>query len=366
MGTTLEFHDLARLMVGFVHEPRYASARVFRFRSLSLWERVGVRVGTPISALAFGLLYALAPAIAGAQTTRPAKQPIGCLIGPERVADIGSPVVGVVSAMNVDSGDEVRTGQTLVVLRSDVESANVHAAQARSSIDADVHAAQANLELARQRYLRAKELLDEGFVSSQATDQARAEHDVAAQKLEQARGQRQVSARELEIARAQLGQRTVRSPFDGVVTDRFINAGERVEEKPMLRLAMLNPLRVELVLPASRYGTVALNDRVSVIPDLPGAAPAMARVTHVDKLIDAASNTFRVRLNLPNPGNKLPAGARCRVDLAPAVALTPSVPKAAPAVETQPAKALDAQPTKAGQALPPKAAQSTPARKVTG
>jgi multidrug efflux pump subunit AcrA (membrane-fusion protein) len=39
-----------------------------------------------------------------------------------------------------------------------------------------------------------------------------------------------------------------------------------------------------------------------------------ARVTHVDKIIDAASNTFRVRLSLPNPGNRLPAGARCKVD----------------------------------------------------
>jgi multidrug efflux pump subunit AcrA (membrane-fusion protein) len=39
-----------------------------------------------------------------------------------------------------------------------------------------------------------------------------------------------------------------------------------------------------------------------------------ARVTHVDRIIDAASNTFRVRLALPNPGHRLPAGARCKVD----------------------------------------------------
>ena len=332
MGTTLEFHDVARL-----------------------------------KALLLVLATALAAPIAGAQTTtRPAKQPIGCLISPERVADIGSPVVGVISAMNVDSGDTVREGQALVVLRSDVESANVHAAQARSDIDADVRAAQANLELARQRYARATELQDQGFVSSQATDQARAEHDVAAQKLEQARGQKVVSVRELGVVRAQLGQRTVRSPFDGVVTDRFINAGERVEEKPMLRLAMLNPLRVELILPASRYGTVGLRDEVSVMPDLPGAAPVTARVTHVDKLIDAASNTFRVRMKLPNPGNKLPAGARCRVDLAPAVAATlPATPQVTPPV-TKPAPAVEAQPAKGGQAPQPKAAQTLPAGKVAG
>jgi hypothetical protein len=37
-------------------------------------------------------------------------------------------------------------------------------------------------------------------------------------------------------------------------------------------------------------------------------------VTHVDQLIDAASNTYRVRLSLPNPGHRLPAGARCALD----------------------------------------------------
>jgi membrane fusion protein, heavy metal efflux system len=334
MGTTLEFFNAACMSPG-------GGTALPRLRWATL-----------------ALACALLPPFANAQTVRPAKQPIACLIGPERVADIGSPVVGVVSAMHVDSGDVVREGQPLVVLRSDVESANVRAAQARATIDADIRAAEANLELARQRHQRAKELQDQGFVSSQATDQARAEHDVAAQKLEQARGQKLVSVRELGIVEAQLGQRTVRSPFQGIVTDRFINAGERVEEKPMLRLAMLNPLRVELVLPASRYGTVAVQDRVSVTPDLPGATPVVARVTLVDKVIDAASNTFRVRLSLPNPGNRLPAGARCRVDLVPVVAVTPSLSK--------PAKAGEAEPTKAGPISLPKAAQATPARKVAG
>jgi RND family efflux transporter MFP subunit len=255
-----------------------------------------------------------------------ARQAIACLIGPERVADIGSPVIGVVAAVKVDNGDAVREGQPLVLLGADVESAGVHAAEARSAIDADVRAAEAALALARQRYARAVQLESQGFVSSQASEQARAEQDVAAQRLAQARGQRKVAASELGVVRAQLGQRTVRSPFDGVITERFVNAGERVEDKPLLRLAKLDPLRVELVLPAARYGTLAIDQRLDVQPELPGAAPRAARVTRIDKVIDAASNTFRVRLALPNPGHKLPAGARCKVDL-PEAAATAAAPK---------------------------------------
>jgi RND family efflux transporter MFP subunit len=238
---------------------------------------------------------------------------VGCIISPERVAEIGSPVVGIVRSLGVDSGDTVRSGQALVTLQSDVESAGVQAAQARSAIDADIRASAANLELARQRHVRAIDLQAQGFVSPQAIDQAKAEMEVAAQKLQQARGQHTVAQRELGVVRAQLDQRVVKSPFDGVITERYVNIGERVEDRPLMRLAMLDPLRVELVLPANRYGTVARNDALSVQPELPNAPVVTARVTHVDKVIDAASNTFRVRLSLPNPGNKLPAGARCKL-----------------------------------------------------
>lgn len=255
---------------------------------------------------------ASAPAPAAPRAARPTT--LGCLISPERVADVGSPVVGVVSEIPVDNGTLVQAGQPLVVLRSDVEQAGLHAAQARSAIEADVYAAKANLMLAHQRHARAVELLSEGFVSAQAVEQARAERDVADQKLQQARGQQEVSQQELRVVQAQLGQRTVRSPFRGVVVERFVNAGERVEDKPLLRLAMLDPLRVEIVMPASRWGSVAVNHTLSVVPELPGAVSMPAKVTHVDKIIDAASNTFRVRLALPNPGNRLPAGARCKVD----------------------------------------------------
>lgn len=252
------------------------------------------------------------PAGAGARAAKPT---LGCLISPERTADIGSPVLGVVSEIKVDAGSFVQAGQTLVVLQSSVEQAGLQAAQARSSIDADVNAAKANLLLAEQRHKRATELLAEGFVSDQAVEQARAEREVASQKLQQARGQQQVSREEMRVVQAQLSQRTVRSPFNGVVVERFVNTGERVEDKPLLRLAMLDPLKVEVVMPATRWGSVAMQDTIAVTPDLPGAGSMQGRVTYVDKVIDAASNTFRVRLALPNPGNKLPAGARCKVDL---------------------------------------------------
>ena len=83
---------------------------------------------------------------------------------------------------------------------------------------------------------------------------------------------------------------------------------------------MVDPLRVEVVLPAPLFGSVKAGATVMVTPEFPGAAPREAKVTLVDKLVDGVSNTFRLRLSLPNPGGRLPAGLRCKADLGAAVA----------------------------------------------
>jgi membrane fusion protein, heavy metal efflux system len=259
---------------------------------------------------------------------------VGCLIGPMRVADVGSPVTGIIERMAVDVGDSVKAGQPMVMLRADVEAAGERAAHARWSQEADVRAAEANLQLARQRATRAVELQGDGFVSHQAVEQARTEQQVAEQRLAQSRGQRQVLATDLDVVKAQVSQRTVRAPFDGVVLERFRHPGERVEDRPVLRVATLDPLRVDLVVPATRFGQYTLRDRVNVVPELPGAQAVNAEVTHVDRVIDAASNTYRVRLSLPNPGHRLPAGARCTVDstTVAGAGAKPAVPTVTPTV----------------------------------
>ena len=59
-------------------------------------------------------------------------------------------------------------------------------------------------------------------------------------------------------------------------------------------------------------------------------APVPATVSLVDKVLDAASGTFRVRMLLPNPDGRIPAGLRCKVEFN-APALTATKPAALPA-----------------------------------
>lgn len=242
-----------------------------------------------------------------------AAQPLGCLIEPREVTEIGSQTVGVLDKVYVERGEFVRKGQVLASMRADVERAALGVAVSRAQAEADLRAAQANRDFNRQRLVRAEDLYNKKFVSQQAVDQARTESDVAEQKLAQAREQRRVTRQEVGLASAQLSQRTIRSPIEGVVLERYRAAGERIEERPILKVATLDPLRVEVFMPVAQFSQVRPGMSATVTPDLPNAAERAAKVVLVDRVIDPASNTFRVRLELPNANHELPAGLRCKV-----------------------------------------------------
>jgi RND family efflux transporter MFP subunit len=277
-------------------------------------------------------------AVAAPQATKPS----GCLIEPEQVADVGSPVTGVIERLPVVLGDTVEAGQPLAMLRADVERATAGVAALRSQVDAEVRAAQANVVLARQKVDRARQLLAQDFVSAQAVEQAVAEAEVASQKLKMAQNQQRIYGQEQAVAQAQLGLRTLRSPIRGVVVERYNNVGERVEDRPVVRVASIDPLRVSLMVPIAQYGQVTVGDTMSIRPELPGLDAVRATVQYVDKVVDAASNTFRVRLALPNPGHRLPGGLRCKADWnsrqagmqppvsAPPAAVRPTISRPAP------------------------------------
>ncbi len=239
---------------------------------------------------------------------------MACLVLPERVADLGSQLVGVVESVAVERGDLVRRGQVLVQMRADVESAQRDAARVRADSESELRGALAAEDLAMQRLQRARRLESESFVSTQAVETADAEWRVARERAAQARDARDVSRREAGISTAQVALRSIRAPFDGVVTERYAHPGERFEEKPLLRLAAIDTLRVEVVVPAAMFGRIRLDQMAEVQPELPGVTARSARVTQIDRVLDPASNTFRVRMNLPNADRALPAGMRCRVD----------------------------------------------------
>jgi multidrug efflux pump subunit AcrA (membrane-fusion protein) len=97
----------------------------------------------------------------------------------------------------------------------------------------------------------------------------------------------------------------------------------------MFRIAKIDPLRVEIIVPAAAYGAVQKGVIAQILPELPNSPRLDAKVTLVDKLIDPASNTFRVRAELPNAKAAIPSGLRCKAEIAGVTGTTPPAAAAA-------------------------------------
>ena len=262
----------------------------------------------------FSAPLVLAAALAG---TSPAPaQEFDCIIEAKQMVDIRSPVEGLIERVHVERGEGVKKGQVLVTLESGPERAAVAVAKQRAEAVGAVKSAEAKLDLATKKEKRAEELARQNFISTNAVEEARTERQLAESELKVARENQRLAELEMQRASEVLGMRTIRSPVNGVVVDRYLKAGEFATttnvKDPILKVAEIDPLNVEVILPATLYGSVQQGDRAEIAPETP-PQKFVAKVRVVDRVINAASGTFGVRLELPNDKQLIPAGAKCRV-----------------------------------------------------
>jgi RND family efflux transporter MFP subunit len=270
---------------------------------------------------ALGALALLAPIAAGAApppAAPGAAAELDCLIQPREVVSISSPVDGIIERVTVERGDRVRAGDVLVTLESSMERANLAVAAARTEQESGLKSSQTRLEFGVRRFDRTDEMFRKELVPLKELDEAETAKILAEHGVLESRENQRIATLELERAVAALELRTTRSPVSGVVVERIQHPGEFADAKkgPILKLARLDPLRVEVFVPVSQMGRVRVGTRAVVIPEPPFSTPQEAAVTVVDHVADAASGTFGVRLEMPNPDNRLPAGLKCKVRFA--------------------------------------------------
>lgn len=261
---------------------------------------------------------ALALCAAWPASAQPASAGSGhaCLIEPMQRLELRSPVEARIDAILVERGSEVRKGQVLVELDSAAEKAALDGARYRSVMEGQIRSADSRLAAAKEKFQRRDELVKEKFIATQDRDDSLAEMRVAEANLVEARDNQRLAQIEQQRLTELVEQRRIRSPIFGVVTERLQGVGEITQAgesaRPILRLAQTHPLRVEVVLPVAMYGKVRAGARAEIEAEAPLTGRYSATVTIVDRVVDSASGTFGVRLELPNPRGDIPAGIKCR------------------------------------------------------
>src|SRR4030095_7618344 len=108
---------------------------------------------------------------------------------------------------------------------------------------------------------------------------------------------------------------------NGVVMERTMHPGEVSEmgtgRRAILKIAEVDVLYIEVVLPSNLYPALKVGMPAEVMPEPPLAGAYRAKLKVVDRVLDAASGTFGVRLEMENPGRKLPAGGTVRGGVSP-------------------------------------------------
>lgn len=239
---------------------------------------------------------------------------IACVIKPYMEVSVGPPVEGIIQTVRVDRGDWITKGQILVTLEASVEEATVAWAKAKADAEATIKSTQTKVGFSTRKLERAMDLYKSNSIAKHEVDEAQTEQVLAEMAYLEAVENKRIAELEWQRATASLNLHRIYSPLTGVVVDRLLSPGELARQAPILKLAQIDPLRVEVFAPLTLLGKVKPGMKAVVRPEGNGQAVHVGRVTVVNPVADSASGTFGVRLEMPNPNNALPAGLGCTVN----------------------------------------------------
>lgn len=239
-----------------------------------------------------------------------------CMIEPRQVLELRSPIEGLIDKINVDRGDIVKKGQVLAILDTSVDRVSAQIAQHRAKMEGAITAGESRLEFAERKTKRVDELMTKDYISDELYDQAFAERELAEAELQDALDNRRLAELDYERQMAIIRLKTIVSPVNGVVTERILNPGELAEagvgRKALLEIAEIEVLYVEVIMPARYYESLSVGMPATIYPEVPAGSEYEATIKVIDRVMDAASGTFVVRLEIPNKDYVLPAGTRCQ------------------------------------------------------
>ena len=273
-----------------------------------------------IRLLICGSVFLLTPALvpaswaAGEEASR-AEDRFECVVLPYQVLDLSSGVSGRLASVYVERAERVRAGQVLADLESKVEQVNLSLARTRAGMGSEVGLRNAGLSFDERRLARFDDLHQRNMISAQDLDEASRAASLSQWQVVLAKDNQRLAALEARRAEAMLALRSVASPVDGVVVERYKSPGEYVDEEPILRVAQLDPLRIEVIVPLEHYRAFAPGLQAAVYPETSPDTPWQAAITAVDAVADPASGTFRARLDFPNPDHRYLAGIKCTARL---------------------------------------------------
>lgn len=197
--------------------------------------------------------------------------------------DVSAEVSGIVNEILFTSGQMIKKGEPIILLRSDMEKANLKSNQAR-------------LELAKMNYERELTLFKKKASSKAQLDMRHAE-------MLEAEG-----AMDANIAH--IKQKTIIAPFDGRLGIRQVNLGQFVSPNtPLVTLQSVNPLFFMFSVPEQYLSDLALDQSVDITVNLTNEDKVVhGKITAINAKVDPSTRNILVQATIPNDDRLLYPG----------------------------------------------------------
>lgn len=230
---------------------------------------------------------------------------------PYRDVAIAAAEMGTIASVSVKEGDLVTGGTVVASLDDQVLRAGLEVARGSSQATGTLKSATADLEMKATEIRKLQELRERDHASQREVDRTTLEHQIAAARVQAVREELQIKSLECARIGAQLEQRLIRSPIDGVITEVLKDSGEFVSpsDPVVVRVVQLDPLLVVFSVPLTLRKSVVQDQTVRLKLDS-SATAAEGVVEYVSPTADASNTSVRVKVRLPNPNGQWQAGER--------------------------------------------------------
>ncbi len=190
---------------------------------------------------------------------------LGRLVAAQR-GEVAARVAAAVDALAVQVGDRVAAGDVIAALDRDRLEARAQFAEARvSAAEAQIVADRAELSLLEQERRRLLRLRESAAFSPAQLEDKSQEIEAATARITRAEAQLEEARADLSLAAADLEDAAVRAPYPGVVTERYVSAGDYVSTgEPIVALLDDSSLEIEADVPSARARNLDPSDRVAV------------------------------------------------------------------------------------------------------
>jgi RND family efflux transporter MFP subunit len=241
---------------------------------------------------------------------------VGNLIG-EQTVDVVPRTGGRLVSVNVQLGDRVRRGQTMAKIEDSEIVEQVKQAQASLEVaKATIRQREADLKVAEVNFDRSKNLFGRQLLAKQALDDAESRYLAAQAQLDLARAQATQTSARLEELQINLANTTIVSPVDGFVARRNVDPGAWVSQNaPVASVVDIARLRLVANVVEKDLRLVTVADPAIVEVDAFPGDTFSGRVARVAPVLDPATRTATIEVEVPNSDNRLKPGMYARIVL---------------------------------------------------